>query len=261
MAPIKFEDHIRKQLQEREIQPSKDAWEKLNLQKVQPSRKYRNATWYAIAASIIGVIVVSSLIFRNQTSTVNNTKITKENKVLPIKIEGEIIPEETVEKAIVSEEKIKNEKTKEAPLNNLEKEKTAKSKTNNTTIAKVELSKLEIKTTEIAVENIPIIKSESTTKSEEDLFEQSKINEVVAQVQALEKENNSVTPDEIDALLQKAQNEIYSKNLISNSKKVDATALLNMVETELETTFREKVFDALGDRFEKVRTAVVERNN
>ncbi len=258
MAPIKFEDHIREQLQEREIQPSKDAWEKLNLQKVEPSKKHRNATWYAVAASIIGVIVVSSLIFRSQTTSVKNTNITKENKVLPIKIEGEIILEKTVEKAIVSEEIIKNEKTKEVSLNNV---KTAKTKTINTAITEVDTSKSEIKTTEIAVENIPIIKPESTTKSEEDLFEQSKINEVVAQVQALEKENNSVTPDEIDALLQKAQNEIYSKNLISNSKKVDATALLNMVETELETTFREKVFDALGDRFEKVRTAVVERNN
>lgn len=253
MAPIKFEDHIREQLQEREIQPSKDAWEKLNLKKVQPTETNNNATWYAIAASIVAVIVVSSLIFRNQTSTVNNIKITKENKVLPIKIENKIIPEETVEKAIVSEEKIKNETTKEVPLNNI--------KTKNTTIAKVDTSKLEIKTTEIAVENTPITKSKSTIKSEEDLFEQSKVNEVVAQVQALEKENNSVTPDEIDALLQKAQNEIYNKNLISKNKKVDATALLEMVEIELETTFREKVFDALGDRFEKVRTAVVERNN
>ncbi len=51
---------------------------------------------------------------------------------------------------------------------------------------------------------------------------------------------------------------IYSKNLIYNNK-VDATKLLSVVEDELETNFRDRVFEALGDGYEKVRTAVVNR--
>ncbi len=35
--------------------------------------------------------------------------------------------------------------------------------------------------------------------------------------------------------------------------------LLNMVEYEIETSFRDKVFEALGDSFEKVKTAVANR--
>ncbi len=42
---------------------------------------------------------------------------------------------------------------------------------------------------------------------------------------------------------------------------MDATALLNVVEFELETSFRDKVFEALGDGFEKVITSVADRNN
>ncbi len=61
-------------------------------------------------------------------------------------------------------------------------------------------------------------------------------------------------------MLLKAQRDINSLKIVKN-KKVDATALLNVVESELETSFRDKVFDALGDSFEKVRTAVAERNN
>ena len=66
--------------------------------------------------------------------------------------------------------------------------------------------------------------------------------------------------DLLNSLLLKAQDEIHSREIL-NTKKVDATALLNMVESELETNFRDKVFEALGDGYEKVRTAVVERNN
>jgi len=78
----------------------------------------------------------------------------------------------------------------------------------------------------------------------------------------LQSKNNTVSSYEIEALLAKAQQEITFRKLVSNSnKKVDATALLNSVEEELETSFREKVFEALGDQYKKVRTAVVNRDN
>jgi len=119
-------------------------------------------------------------------------------------------------------------------------------------------------------ENNPLnnaISNEDITETEvikennsEDVFINSKVVEVVAQVQALQKSDNTVSAEEINSLLLKAQDEIHSREIL-NTKKVDATALLNMVESELETNFRDKVFEALGDGYEKVRTAVVERNN
>ena len=50
----------------------------------------------------------------------------------------------------------------------------------------------------------------------------------------------------------------HSKKLIF-SNKVDAIKLLSVVEDELETNFRDRVFEALGDGYEKIRTAVVNR--
>jgi hypothetical protein len=64
----------------------------------------------------------------------------------------------------------------------------------------------------------------------------------------------------VEALLNNARREIETQRILNNPK-VDATALLEDVEWELEKSFRDKVFDALGEGFQKVRTAVTERND
>ena len=65
---------------------------------------------------------------------------------------------------------------------------------------------------------------------------------------------------DVEALLNNARREIETQRIINNPK-VDATALLEDVEWELEESFRDKVFDALGEGYNKVRTAVSERND
>ena len=45
------------------------------------------------------------------------------------------------------------------------------------------------------------------------------------------------------------------------TNKVDANALLQSVEDDLEQSFRAKVFDAIKSGYESVKTAVAERNN
>ena len=93
-------------------------------------------------------------------------------------------------------------------------------------------------------------------------FVESKVNEVVAEVENRVKTNSLVTPEEVDALLIEAQREISNQRILnSQTKKVDAAALLEDIEFELERSFRDKVFDALGDGYNKIRTAVAERNN
>ena len=86
------------------------------------------------------------------------------------------------------------------------------------------------------------------------------MDEVVAKVQELKNNNTTITEKEIDALMANAQREIKTERILSGYK-VDAAALLNDVEMELERSFRDKVFEALGDGFQIIRTAVVERNN
>jgi len=253
MAPIKFDDHIREQLQEREIQPSNSAWEKLNTKLNQSSKKGSKTPWYAIAASIVGLIVVASLVFRNQTNSIIDTdKIVETENNTNEEIQKEpLFKTENNELVVATETQNREENISEIPVTS-ENMKSISNNKNLTETAEITFNNSE---EEILIDPIekPVIASESD-------FIDLKVAEVVAEVVAIKKSNNSVSEDEINALLEKAQLEIQSQRLLVNNK-VDATALLNSVEEELETNFRDKVFDALGEQFEKVRTAVVERNN
>ena len=93
-------------------------------------------------------------------------------------------------------------------------------------------------------------------------FIDAKIDEVVAKVKQMQGESTAVSAEEIETLLEKAQREISNQRLLDQATtKIDPASLLEDVETELERSFRDKVFDALGEGFNKIRTAVVERNN
>ena len=93
-------------------------------------------------------------------------------------------------------------------------------------------------------------------------FEDLKLQEIVAQVQALKKTNKTVSDAEINALLDQAQKEIMLNKLYNEATKtVDADALLQDVEADLEQSFRERAFKAIKSGYEYVKTAVAERNN
>ena len=261
MAPIKFDDHIREQLQEREIQPSNLAWEKLNSELNKPQKTSVKPLWYAIAASIVGLIVVASLVFKNPVNTIiENDKIVETN--------NNTIKKEVQDKPIFKAENNELVTTTETQNKEENSSEIAVSLENQNTISN---NKTQIKKSEIAFTNSeerildnlnqePVVVSKEDINTSENDFVDLKVAEVVAELAALEKSNKEVSEDEINALLEKAQLEIQSQRILVNNK-VDATALLNTVEEELETSFRDKVFDALDEQFEKVRTAVVDRNN
>ena len=81
MAPIKFEDNIREKLEGRELEPSKDAWNKLSEQLDSNSEKKTNKVmWFAIAASLIGILIAVSVFnSRNNKSVENETDFVKVN--------------------------------------------------------------------------------------------------------------------------------------------------------------------------------------
>jgi hypothetical protein len=89
---------------------------------------------------------------------------------------------------------------------------------------------------------------------------QLKVNEVVDRLKIMQSNNDSITDTEINVLLAQALEEIKVQKIL-NSNKIDAASLLMDVEQELETSFRDKVFNALGDSFNVIKTAVSNRNN
>lgn len=244
MEPTKFEKHIREQLQERELSPSATAWGNLSqkLDKEMPQKDRRNYTWMAIAASFVGLLLVSTFLFPEKENT---SEIVEANK--------EEVPESSTEnKALETLIEI-NEAVGE---NNTKEEKSITNKEKNTGVSVKSTQQTTIAATKIAKEQVLV-----TPLEKEDLFMESKLNEVVSSVQELQNNNKNISPDEIDALLAKAQREISNyKILKKNIQKVDAAALLMDVEVELERSFRDKVFDVLGSGFNKVRTAMSARN-
>ncbi|WP_432412879.1 hypothetical protein [Rasiella sp. SM2506] len=265
MEPNKFEENIRTKLEERELQPSTEAWSKLEAQLGAP--KSSNKTlWYAIAASLVAVLVVGSFLL-------------KENKTVSNEIVEQTIPSESINKTEVAT----SEEEKTSEITGAEDAVKTEAKINTETLSKnteqwvatasgkneeniEEREEKEIITTnaetKIAHLEKTYPKTEAIKKLESNDFIKLKVDEVVAQVESLQKTNSSITAEAIEALLQKAQRDIANQRLLQQATvTIDPASLLNDVENELERGFRDKVFDALGEGFNKVRTAVLERNN
>ncbi len=246
MAPIKFEDHIREKLQERELTPSKDTWSKLEKQlHPEASKNKRGFNWFAIAAIFIGVLLLATLLFNSNTSTISNPEIVIEEPENSLPIQSNT-------QEVVAQEELINEESDQVEATSITVEDTP-------TIEKENKISPTPKNQEDSIAFEPVIESNKTTETN-DVPEDNQVAQVVAQVEALQNNNEVVTEEDIDALLIKAQQEITLKDLTKH-KKVDAAALLEVVEIEIETTFRDKVYEALGEGYQKVRTAVVSRKN
>ena len=264
MEPNKFEEHIRTQLEERELQPSAAAWSKLESQ-LGPEKSSNKTLWYAIAASLVAILVVGSFLM-NQTSTPSNEIVsedlqnTESSDVVEPKL-SEVPTTETtiaVEDVTISEEKKQNTTLPETKRDiAVTKTPTAENSSEENNLQKT------TKNTEVATVENTELKQESFIKKELEVdFIDAKIDEVVAKVKHMQGESTAISAEEIETLLVKAQREISNQRLLDQATtKIDPASLLEDVETELERSFRDKVFDALGEGFNKIRTAVVERNN
>jgi hypothetical protein len=265
MAPIKFEEQLKDKLEKRSIQPSQDAWNKLSdkLDEVEDKQNNKGLWWLGIAATVVGVLLALTFVFKS------NTEIT-EPTIVDTKKENVIDTE-----AIQNKEVLKDNNTVVTELKDETKSESTQLKNTETQIDKAPLKTIvnqkqealiqegDPKNTAVANANTAEITKPNATKTAEGLsFEDQKVKDVVAQIQLLQKENKEVTTEEIDALLEAAQKEIMMQKLYNEAtNKVDANALLQSVEDDLEQSFRAKVFDAIKSGYESVKTAVAERNN
>ena len=274
MAPIKFEENIREKLQERELQPNRDSWNELSKKLGHaPAPKSNRRLWMAVAAGFMGVLLVVSYVLTSVNED-QPIQLVDENNVNPSELE-EIINTPRLEDNIINETSVIASENIENDLDQpvLEADKKIIPKKDIAVVT----SKENPPQKKGATERTLLIKKEAITEvttdpkeiandklepSKEDIFVNNKVDAVVAEVRQMEELNNTVTAAEIDDLLSKAQRDIATNRiLVSSNKKIDPSVLLQDVETEMERSFRDKVFEALGDGYNKVRTAVVERNN
>ncbi len=264
MAPIKFEDNLKEKLEQRKLQPSKNAWEKLSNKLETNKVKKDNKTfwWFSIAASFAGILIVASVFFnKRDDNSIEQNIVDVEDTKIPNKsdsnISNEISKEVVLDKPKDKKETLKTNKNtsnKASELKTLmhqkQQELIKEEEDNNGTMAQVKF------------EN-PNEIIENSSKAEAKLsFEDLKLQEVVSQVQELKKANSTVSDAEINALLDQAQRDIALHKLYNEStKKVDANALLQDVEADLEQSFRDRAFKAIKSGYHYVKTTVTERNN
>lgn len=238
MAPSNWDNHIKESLEKRQLQPSQDAWSKLQSRLESEEKRKSNKTfwWLGLAASIVGIVFISTLFFNKNEQPTNNIVVTPKTV-----IEAE---NNTKQPDIINEQPIEIvEQIKEQPKQN----------------QPIPSDKIQDKQQLVETTNIEL------EKPKEDIintFEDEKLKEVVAKIQDLKNANDVVTEDEIDALLKDAEKAIFKEKIKNtNTQTFDADALLQDVEEDLQQSFRAKVFEALKSSYETVKTAVAERNN
>ncbi len=260
MAPIKYEEQLKETLEKRNITPSSESWATLS-DRLDAQQKNKNRSlfwWFGIAASIVGIVFITTLYFNNQpiqnASPIvvdsfqdsiqyqKNETIDNKSQSLQVAME-EVAPIET---SVIQSNSKANTSNSVSDKNGIEK----------SLLKDSEVVQVEKYSTQKSIESVNEIKNTKLT------FEDQKIQDVVAQIRELNANGQTVSSAEIDSLLKKAQKEILNNRLYDeNTRTVDANDLLQDVEADLQQSFRSKVFEALQSGYESVKTAVAERNN
>lgn len=267
MGRHKFEDQFREKLTQREITPSSNSWEKLSGQLDSAEKKKGFSLWWiGIAATLLGAVFIAGLVYNNTQPGETPVVVTPAKEIDETRsITDPLESTKNLSEGIATE--YESKKGKPSVKNN--KATNVKPK-RNTVLAEKSPATINAEgkmNTQIAYTASPDVNEVAGTEEEEKTLQNdpaiaSEINNILAEIALLEKNNESVEEDEINALLARAASQI-SKNRqeMYASEKIDAEALLWDVEMDMEESFREKIFEVMKEGFQKARTAVANRNN
>ena len=258
MAPIKFEEQLKEKLEKRTIQPSPEAWNTLanRLDQHDKHKNTRTFWWLGIAASIVGIILITTFVFDDTESNIlsptvvdveNNEELNSNDNTSEDII---VLQQETVVETNNEEVNFKEDQT----VPKVEKpSETISPKADLILKEAIASNDLNHQKETQEILETPVNNSD---------FVQAKLNEVVAEINKLKTENALVADTEIDSLLKQAEREILTNRLYNEkTRTVDANVLLQDVEADLEQSFRTRVFETLLNNYETVKTAVAKRND
>ncbi|MBC2838964.1 hypothetical protein [Robiginitalea sp. SC105] len=272
MAPVEFEKNIKEKLQRQEIQPSKEAWERIEARLGDRGpRRNRNrlAPWaYGAAAALVIALGV-----RMMTLT-DPDPVSGENPELASPEAGKTLPAQDLPGVEPGQPADPVPSTDAVPPTGTlasdgptgsQPEGADRDRTGQTpkaayrkpgkTDAALALSGKKPDTGETHGRLAP----EETADLASQIDRQ--VGAVLEEVALLESEGARVSDAEIDSLLREARERIAAGSYRMPRDSVDALSLLSDAEEELDQTFREELFDKLKTGFMKVRTAVADRNN
>ncbi len=249
MEPNKLENQIAEKLNSREIQPSAQAWDRLDaMLSVSEEKKTRRPFGFLFIAASITVLLTVGLFFFTQ----NGSQIQPKNDVVTTEIKDTVqksvneIPTPIVEQkqvVVSTETQSPNSQTtnnnQRVSINNQKSViKNQESINQNPLINRDKEIEYLINSSDIALKDLPKIRTGS---------------------QVISGGNKEVKSDE--ALLVDLDNLAKQSTNKQSNVKVDARSLLSQVDGELELTFREKVINKVARNYKEVKVALANRNN
>lgn len=238
MALNKLENKIKEQLNSREIQPSAQAWDRLDamLTVAEEKKTTRSFGWLYIAASIL-VLVSAGVFFFNQ--------------------KGSEIQQDSVVTTEVPKDSV--QKSHEIQIPKINNDAVAASEHNPTTDNQ-----------QPTTNNQSVSINNQKTKINQNQINNDKQNQdnenIVQNVAPKPEENKQATANRTtilsdEQLLASLDNTVKQSNSQKSTVKVDAKKLLSEVDGEVEYTFREKVINKVSKNYKEVKVALANRNN
>lgn len=222
MEPNNIENQIREKLNQREIQPSQNAWDRLDaMLSIEEQKPKRNFKWLSIAAIFMGFTLIGIFMMNNENSVeivIPSTPIVLENKT------------KLIEKEVVTEVENKLQAVKEEKA------------------IIYQPKKIEKPSTEI------------NPKKDFMLDNHSKKEEVIVENKSKEITKKYINAESLLAEMETGE-KIEIHNISKKpSIKVDAKVLLSSVEKEVDESFRDKVIQSINKKYNSVKSTLANRN-
>jgi predicted CopG family antitoxin len=228
MAQNKLESEFRNKLNQREITPTENAWDRLDamLTVAEEKKPKRNYGWIYMAASIIGLAFLGTFFLNqsNQNPTIQSNEVVIKNNKKVEPIQKDILKVPSISKAestvVISEVKKVKENARET--NAIIKNQDSQNPSSDNLIPILEKKENNPEIVQIAAANTSDLN----------------VDKMLADVQTISKEGNSKT-----------------------KIKVNPNMLLTQVDGELTLSFREKVINKVNKNYQTVKVALANRNN
>src|SRR6478672_6071301 len=248
MEPNNIEKQIREKLNSREIQPSAQAWDRLDamLSVAEEKKTKRSYGWLYIAAAIL-VFASVGLFFYNQENTipVNETVVGIENNKDTIQENAtEIAAKENAVSTDNSSQQ--NEQMQQSASS----DKRSNNQSNQSIINKSAVAQNQKSTTR--GEANQKTNSSSIINKEKAIEFQTSSDVAVKDIPKVMTENKAIVVEKATSTNKDAVAATEVKKSEANSKvKVNANSLLSEVDGELDLTFREKVFKKVNKNYKE----------
>lgn len=223
MEPNKLEQEIKKKLEQRTIQPSDMAWDRLDAMLSVTEKKKPKRAWLYIAASFVGFLLVGILFLKQGES--GSTVIENPGNGI-VTIEKPAVVQEPVDvKEITGHQAGAVVAVQD-------------SRANKPAVKKI------VPNNEKAAEDIAVVHADNIEE---------------AAVAANGIRDNDIIAGEAEVLLAVSQSDDMPKNK-KKGIKVDSKSLLSSVENELDESFRTKALQTVTKNYYVVKTSLANRN-